>query len=263
MGQDSEISWCHHTFNIAWGCIEATAGCDNCYARVLAKRYGFDVWGKDVPRRTFGEKHWREPLKWNAAAIAAGERHRVFSSSMTDNFLNDRMIDAERDKLWPLIAETPALDWLLLTKHPERFPATLPPLLRYNVWLGVSVEDNSAAWRVDMLRATHARVKFLSVEPMLGPIDKVDLTGIDWVIVGGESGPKARALDPGWARDVRDRCIAAGIAYHFKQWGEWAPVHEKRVNDEFAAVGWERAGKKAAGRDLDGRTWDEFPAAPA
>jgi protein gp37 len=171
---------------------------------VLSHRYGFDVWGKDVPRRTFGEKHWREPLAWNAAAIKAGERRRVFSSSMTDNFLNDKTIDAEREKLWPLIAATPALDWLLLTKHPERFKSTLPNIIPANVWLGVSVEDNSAAWRVDALRGVDAPVRFLSVEPMLGPIDKVSLTGIDWVIVGGESGPRCRPMDPAWAEDVRE-----------------------------------------------------------
>lgn len=276
MSANSKIEWCDHTFNIAWGCIESTAGCDHCYARTLAARYGFDVWGPGRERRTFGAEHWREPFKWDRAAAAAGERHRVFSSSMTDLWLNDPTIDREREKLWPLIEQTPHLDWLLLTKHAERIPWYLRVGAPFpNAWVGVSVEDNSAAWRVDRLRRVAAAVRFLSVEPMLGPIDKVDLTSIDWVIVGGESGPGARPMNPRWVRELRDRCVDAGIPFFFKQWGEFAPgqaldteafrrasvrsgtvLVNQGLHDQAFLF---RAGKKGAGRILDGRTWDEFP----
>jgi protein gp37 len=238
VSENSKIEWCHHTFNIAWGCIKSSPGCDHCYAEGTANRYGTG-WGPGAERRTFGEAYWAQPLKWNRRAAAEGVRERVFCSSMTDLFLNDATITTERRKLWPLIEATPNLDWLLLTKHSERLAHNfLPSPPPENIWLGVSVENNDYAWRVDHLRNVNAAVRFLSVEPMLGPVD-VDLTGIDWVICGGESGPHSRPMDPQWARDLRDRCVAAGVAFHFKQWGG--------------------RDKKAAGRILDGRTWDEYP----
>jgi protein gp37 len=236
----TSIAWCDYTFNLAWGCIESSAGCDFCYARVLAHRYGFDVWGKGKPRRTFGAKYWNEPLRWNRSATALGERHRVFCSSMTDVFLNDKAIDVERIKLWPLIDQTSSLDWLILTKHPERFRGNIPDV-KPNVWLGVSVEDNSAAWRVDYLRRTPAAIRFLSVEPMLGPIDNVNLDGIDQVIVGGESGHGARLMDIAWVRDVRDRCTESGTAFFLKQLG--GSVNKRGHEDAI----------------LDGRRWTEYP----
>ena len=269
MGKDSGIEWCTHTFNIAWGCIEASAGCDNCYARTLAHRYGIG-WGKGAERRVFGEKHWREPLKWDATAKKAGERHRVFCSSMTDVFLNDGTITRERAKLWPLIAQTPNLDWLLLTKHPERFRGLESEFVSFvpNLWLGVSVEDEENKWRIDLLRRTSARVKFLSIEPLLGDVGDLNLEGIHWVIVGGESGPKARPMHPDWARSVRDQCVAAKVPFLFKQWGEYAPWSstsdptwmlnpERDVDMEPYRM--RRVGKKSAGRELDGRLWDEYP----
>ena len=255
MSANSKIEWCHHSFNIAWGCIEASAGCDHCYARPLARRYGYDVWGKGADRRIMSDAYWRTPLLWDRLAARAGERHRVFSSSMTDNFLNDPIIDREREKLWPLIERTPNLDWLLLTKHPERFRATLPATIPSNVRLGVSVEDNSVAWRVDAVRPYP---NFLSVEPMLGPVDRIDLTAVGWVICGGESGSGARPMDFRWARDLRDRCVAAGIPFLFKQWGEYAPAAWALGGSEFPHD-MVRVGKANAGRELDGRTWDEFP----
>lgn len=231
MSENSKIEWTDHTFNIAWGCIKATAGCDNCYADTLSNRYGFDVWGPGKPRRTFGEKYWAQPTAWDREARRAGIRRRVFCSSMTDVFLNDRTINVEREKLWPLIRSTPDLDWQLLTKHPERIAANLPddwgdgyP----NVWLGVSVESNETAWRAAMLQKIPAAVHFLSVEPMLGPVDDFGTEFIEWVICGGESGPGARPMELEWARDLRDHCAAFGVPFFLKQLGG---VRDKRGHD--------------------------------
>jgi protein gp37 len=146
----------------------------------------------------------------------------------------------------------------LLSTRAAQCPWPLP-----NVWLGTSIESDEYCWRADQLREVPAAVRFLSLEPLLGPLPSLDLTGIDWVIVGGESGPRARPMSPEWARSVRDRCRDNGIAFHFKQWGEWAPVAGHHYSDlesrSEPADTVRKLGKKAAGRSLDGRTWDEFP----
>lgn len=211
--KNTQIAWTHHTFNVAWGCWKISPGCANCYADSMAAFRGFDVWGKDAPRRTLSPAYWREPHKWNAEAEAAGERRRVFCSSMTDVCLDDPVIIAEVAKLWPLIRATPWLDWQLLTKRPERYPVTLPddwgdgyP----NVWVGATIESNPYVWRADHLRAVPATVRFVSYEPAIGPLDQLDLRGLDWIIYGGESGPalNRRAEDKQWARDMLARCEA-------------------------------------------------------
>lgn len=227
MGAKTLISWTDHTFNIAWGCQEVSPGCAHCYARSLSERYGHHVWGppNTTGRRTFGEKHWREPLAWNAAAEAKGVPARVFCSSMCDVFESHPIIAQERAKLWPLIRATPWLDWQLVTKRPENIAAALPQdwATGYlNVWLGASVEDQERAGRVDVLRRIPARVHFLSVEPLLGALT-LDLRGIEWVIVGGESGGKWRKMDPSWAESIRDQCQASGSVFYFKQDSDFHP----------------------------------------
>lgn len=239
MGKDSSISWTHHTFSGWWGCIEVSPACDHCYARTLSHRWGFDVWGKDKPRRFFGQKHWNEPLKWDAAAAKAGERHRVFSASMSDVFESRDDLDLQREKLWTLISKTPNLDWMLLTKRPENLKKMLPydwqVKPRKNVWLGVTAENQRRAdERIPELLAVDAAVHWISAEPLLGPIDfkkywsseketserSYDVVpGIDWVIVGGESGNSPRRMDPDWVRDIRKQCREAGTKFHFKQKG--------------------------------------------
>jgi protein gp37 len=218
--KESLIAWTDSTFNIAWGCTKISPACDNCYADTLSTRYGFSVWGHGGNRRTFGDKHWAEPLKWNATAQRTGQRHKVFCSSMCDVFEDHPVIDQQRQKLWSLIRVTPWLDWQILTKRSGRIAKNLPndwgsgyP----NVWLGVSIENNDYAWRADHLRSVPAVVRFISYEPALGPIDHVDLTGISWIIFGGESGQNFRRFDPRWPRDVRDRCAEMGTAFFFKQ----------------------------------------------
>ncbi|MGE5570496.1 MAG: DUF5131 family protein [Rhodospirillales bacterium] len=238
MGANSRIEWTHHTFNPWWGCTKVSPACDHCYAETWAKRCGLNGWGKDAERRFFGEKHWNEPLKWDRAAEKAGERHRVFCSSMAD-LMEDRIdLDTPRIALWRLIEQTPHLDWLLLTKRPQKFrflPWSDP---RPNVWLLTTVESNEFMWRVEALLEVRAVIHGVSYEPALGPadfspylpdpairrtLDGRTLPSLAWVIAGGESGPHARPSHPDWFRAVRDSCAKAGVAFLFKQWGEWAP----------------------------------------
>lgn len=223
MADKTLIAWTDHTFNPAWGCLKVSPGCKHCYADGLADRYGFKVWGppETTTRRTFGEKHWAEPVKWNRDAEREGRIHRVFCASMCDVFEDHPTVIGEMAKLWPLIRATPWLHWQLLTKRPERIAASLPadwgdgyP----NVWLGTSIENADYAWRADHLRAIPAVVRFVSYEPALGPLaDVLDLTGIDWIIYGGESGNSYRDHDIQWPRDMRDKCKAAGAAFFYKQ----------------------------------------------
>lgn len=220
MSEKTIIAWTNHTWNIAWGCTKVSPGCKNCYAEGLSERYGHSVWGPGAPRRIFGEKHWSEPLKWNRDAAKAGERRRVFSSSMCDYMEDNPQIETERAKLWPLIRATPWLDWQLLTKRADRIADNLPADWGEgypNVWLGVSIENNDYVWRADCLREIPSVVRFVSYEPALGPLDQLNLSGLHWIIYGGESGAHFRPEDKQWARDMRDRCKAEGIAFFHKQ----------------------------------------------
>lgn len=228
MGAQTTIAWTDRTFNPWWGCEKVSAGCTNCYAEAFAKRVGNRVWGKGVPRRFFGEKHWREPVTWNYAAIEAGVRLRVFCASMADVFEDAPELESQRRRLWGTIEATPNLDWQLLTKRPENIAAMYPwaDVSRENVWLGTSVEDQAAANRrlPDVIDCTaRPGVRFLSCEPLLGPVDlSVALAHppvVNWVIVGGESGPKARPCDVAWIRSIVAQCKAAGVACFVKQLG--------------------------------------------
>jgi protein gp37 len=281
MGKNSHIEWTHHTFNPWWGCTKVSPACDNCYAESWAKRVGEDVWGKDSKRRFFRDSHWREPLKWHAEAVASGERARVFCASMADVFEDRRDLDATRTRLWDLIAETPMLDWLLLTKRPQAVKRLSPWGNDWpdNVWLGTTVEKQKfAKLRLPHLIANPAKVRFLSCEPLLGPIDlspwlpKVGPSPINWIIAGGESGSRSRPMHPDWARGLRDTCDAQDIAFHFKQWGHWVPAemvreHEKRVQmfelPDSKPVSMLPMGKKDAGRMLDGAVHDGVPSIAA
>lgn len=275
MAKDSAIEWTHHTFNPWWGCTKVSPGCKHCYAETFAHRIGQDIWGPRTIRRFFGEAHWREPLRWNEEAARVGARHRVFCASMADVFEGRPELDALRIRLWALIAETPSLDWLLLTKRPERIERSVPWGDQWpeNVWLGVTAENQHwANKRIPLLLKFRSAVRFVSCEPLIGPVDlSAWLKGqhaIDWVIAGGESGHKARPMNPDWARSLRDQCRRASVAFHFKQWGHWRPEEESVgpaskqvhvIDSKGAPVVLVRLGKHAAGRDLDGRTWDEFP----
>jgi protein gp37 len=224
MSEKTIIAWTDHTFNIAWGCVKVSPGCKNCYADTLSRRYGHDIWGPNKSRRVFGEKHWRDPLKWNTEPATGvrgpGLRQLVFSSSMCDWAEDHPQIAAEREKLWPLIRATPNLEWQLLTKRADRIAGLLPPDWGNgypNVWLGVSVENIDWAWRADCLKEIPAAVRFISYEPALGPLDDLDLRGLDWIIYGGESGAKYREHNLDWPRAMRKKCAEAGAAFFYKQ----------------------------------------------
>jgi protein gp37 len=261
MGQQTKIEWTDHTFNPWRGCTKISPGCTNCYAEKLSHRNPrvLGEWGPNGTRVVASESMWRQPIKWNADAEAAGERRRVFCASLADVFEDRDELEAPRSRLWQLMRWTPHLDWLLLTKRPEvaREWINFLPLPR-NAWLGVSVEDQQRAdERIPELLKIPASVRFLSVEPLLGPVDLgpwmrtqaahacehfrpstsapkfckcgageqyhadplFDRTGIDWVIIGGESGPKARPCYIPHIRSLRAQCRAFDVATFIKQLG--------------------------------------------
>ncbi|WP_313348137.1 phage Gp37/Gp68 family protein [Paracoccus sp. (in: a-proteobacteria)] len=339
MAENSRIEWTRHTFNPWIGCTKVGPGCDHCYAEAWDSR-GLQQretrWGPHAARTRTSVANWRQPLKWNRQAAATGERRRVFCASLADVFDNHPSILPEwRADLWALIEATPNLDWMLLTKRPGNIGNMLPVPFDFdrlypNVWLGCTVVNQVEADRdIPKLLAVPAAVRFLSMEPLLGPVILDDMCDghkfydplrgnwwhdsdppriergkpkIDLVIVGGESGRGARPMHPDWARSLRDQCQAAGVAFHFKQWGEWLPGQNdiypefdgRRVahwqdgrwgtreatratyctwdeagtlrsglvtdHEPFRVHRWaQKVGKKAAGRLLDGRTWDEMP----
>ncbi len=224
MSWNSRIEWTHHTFNPWWGCCKVNCDCARCYAEHFADtRMQLGIWGPNAARRFFGTKHWLEPLDWNRRAERERENHRVFCASMADVFEDRRDLDRHRARLWDLIELTPSLDWLLLTKRPQNIrrmvPAKWVDRPRHNVWFGTSCGHQKAAEEfIPHLHRMPATVRFLSVEPLLEPV-RLDLRGIDWVILGGESNPRARPMNADWARDVRDQCVAVGVPFFFKQWG--------------------------------------------
>lgn len=300
MSENSKIEWTDHTFNPWEGCQKVGPGCDHCYAETRNARFAGGTainWGPGAPRRRMSVANWRKPLQWNkqhAEFFAQhGRRQRVFCASLADVF--DNAVDpAWRRDLFDLIELTPNLNWLLLTKRIGNVFEMVARARshdwlagRDNVWLGATIVNQEEAERdIPKLLAVPARVRFLSMEPLLGavylrnipignhhddlgfprdytvfdPLHSIARKRIDWVIVGGESGPGARPMHPDWARNLRDQCVAAGVPFLFKQWGEWAPsAANAGVGDGLMT----RVGKKVAGRVLDGVQHDGFPGAAA
>jgi protein gp37 len=238
----SSIEWTEATWNPTTGCDRISAGCDNCYALTLAKRLkamGNPKYQLDGDPRTSGpgfgvqvhEDALDLPRRWRSPRT-------VFVNSMSDLW-HARVPDDYIQRVFKVMFETPQHTYQLLTKRPRRV-VRMADTLSWpdNVWMGVSVESQTEAWRVDDLRRIPAAVRFISAEPLIGPVD-LDLSGIDWLIAGGESGPNCRPLDASWVRELRDQCQQASVAFFFKQWGGI------------------RA--KSGGRELDGRTWDAMP----
>ncbi len=250
MGETTGISWTDHTFNPWAGCTKVSPACDNCYAEKDTNRRGFVQWGKDAERRRTSLGYWNQMAKWNRQAEKEGARRRVFIGSWCDIMEDRKELQSIREELYPIIKASTWLDILLLTKRPQNFRRFLPkewlesPLP--NVWGMTTVESPEYLWRADALVNTPFAVRGLSMEPLLAEFPSVDWQGIDWAIVGGESQHGARPMRIEWARSLRDQCVAAGVAFHFKQWGE----HDGNLI---------RIGKKAAGCELDGREWKEFP----
>jgi protein gp37 len=231
MGENSGIAWTEHTFNPWWGCTKVDAACENCYAEQVAARFQIG-WGPKAEPRFFGLHHWNDPIRWNSAAEATGKRARVFSGSMCDIFeIRDAPLGARMDHarivLFGTIENTPALDWLLLTKRPENLRSLLPfrwqrqPLT--NVWLGITaVTQQQLEERAALLGKIPAKLRFLSLEPLIQDVDvsrAIKQYGIGWVIVGGESGPHARPFNTEWARSIVRQCRAAGVPCFVKQLG--------------------------------------------
>lgn len=232
-----------YTFNLVWGCVKVSEECRDCYAETIADHYGFDVWGPNKGRRTFGEAYWRRPLAWNRQAERQGYKRLVFCSSMADTYEDHPVVGEERLKLWPLIEATPWLQWLLLTKRPENVLAFSPWGEQWpsNVSVGTSIGTGKhLEERLSHLIRVPVGIRFVSCEPLLEALDlSAWLPWLQWVIVGGESGRQARPMRPEWARALRDQCQEASVAFYFKQWG--GRYHH------------------SGGRSLDGREWDEMP----
>lgn len=238
MGKVTGISWTDHTFNPWWGCTKVSAGCDNCYAEAFDKRTGGSHWGKDQPRRTFGEKHWAEPLAWDATAKKDGKPALVFCASMAD-VMDDEAPEDQRERLWALIDSTPNLIWQLLTKRPQRYGRYLPVNFKHpNVWLGTTAENQEnydLRWPI-LFQASAALhlTSFVSYEPALGPLRLHGVRGgfpivPDWLIFGGESGAGRRPMERKWADDVLADCEAMGTKFFMKQFGARTPDEGKRL----------------------------------
>lgn len=231
MGEKSKIEWTDHTFNPWWGCEKVSPACDRCYAEATANRWGHKLWGKDAGRRMMSDSYWKKPLTWNRDAEENGVRDLVFCASMADVFEDRPDLDAPRARLWRLIAETRKLAWLLLTKRPENIKHMIPwrGPSPYNVWIGATAENQRRYHaRAAHLAQSPARFSFLSMEPLLEPIDLrpevLDYGRINWIIVGGETGPGAREMNPDWARSIRDQCEEYGVAFFMKQMTNRAPI---------------------------------------
>ena len=240
---------------------------------------GHSLWDAESPRRFFSDSHWRDPLKWNEEARLSGERQRVFCASMGDVFEQRADLSSERVRLWELIDNTPFLDWLLLTKRPQNVRRIAPWGANWpeNVWLGTSVENqNQAEKRLPFLLKNPASIRFLSCEPLLGPLDlrqwfrRGEFYPIDWIIAGGESGAASRPMHPDWITNLLHQCQDFDVPFHFKQWGQWVPMQLVNgigtarlieLNNE-RPVEMVRMSKKLTGRILEGTTWDGVPHTP-
>lgn len=233
MGQDSNISWCHHTFNPWIGCSKVSEGCKFCYAENWDKRYNEgEHWGPGAPRRITSKANWNQPRKWNKLAVERNERQRVFCASLADVFDNEAPEEA-RTNLWSLAEELTNLDWLFLTKRPQNIVKMVPanwvqnPLK--NVWYGTSVENNVVRDRIKILADIPAAIRFISGEPLIGNIEYPDeFKAINWMIFGGEShdnAETARPIDLNWIRQGIEVCRSVGVTPFVKQLGSnWAAV---------------------------------------
>jgi protein gp37 len=224
MAERTGISWTDATFNPWRGCAKVSDGCKNCYAETFSGRNPavLGVWGPNGTRPVAAESAWRQPRAWDRKAARDGVRRRVFCASLSDVFEDRPDLEAPRARLWDLIRATPHLDWQVLTKRPELIGKLMPAGAWPNVWLGTSVESQEWAWRIDALgdAPQEVPVRFLSAEPLLGPLTLWDvLGGIQWVIVGGESGGEARPCRLAWVRDLVIQCEDRNVAVFVKQLG--------------------------------------------
>jgi len=245
MATNSKIEWTEATWNPVAGCAVISPGCTNCYAMRLAARLAAMGQQKyqGITRKSGGRAKWNGIVKLDHGSVDLPRQWKkgklIFVNSMSDLFHDDVSVEFIF-RVFQTMNETPQHTYQILTKRPERVE-TLSTALTWtpNIWMGTSVENSDYLWRIACLRKTAAMIKFLSLEPLLGPLENLDLRDIDWAIVGGESGPHARPMQKQWVRSIRRQCKIAGVEFHFKQWGG--------IN------------KKKTGRILDGRTWDGMP----
>jgi protein gp37 len=239
MSQNSKIEWTDHTFNPWIGCQKVSPGCDHCYAESQNKfrKWNGGTWGPHAPRKRTAQSTWKNPLKWAREASDRGKSARVFCASLADVFDNKASEEARED-LFELIRQTPTLDWLVLTKRPEKIAKLLPVDWGdgySNVWLGTTAEDQE--WydhRWSILRKIPAKIRFISYEPALGPLRlKPWNVQPDWVICGGESGAGPRYMQPDWARSLRDQCANFGVAFFMKQMTAKATIPEDLLVRQF------------------------------
>jgi protein gp37 len=245
MATNSPIEWTEATWNPVGGCTILSPGCTNCYAMRLARR--LEAMGQKkyagTTRMSGGRAKWNGKIVLDESALEIPLRWKtpkiIFVNSMSDLF-HEKIPVKFILKVFSVMKEARHHTFQVLTKRADRL-AEIANKLPWpdNVWMGVSVESKEYVDRIDHLRSTPAFIKFLSLEPLLGPLNNLNLSDIDWAIAGGESGPAARTMDPEWVRSIRDQCTSTGVAFHFKQWGG--------------------VQKKQTGRTLDGRTWDELP----
>jgi protein gp37 len=252
---ETTIEWTDSTWNPVAGCSVMSSGCTNCYAMQMARRLeamGVNKY-KGLTRRSGARTVWKGvvhedraslsiPLRWN-------KPRKIFVNSMSDLF-HMKVSAKFISEVWSVMEQTPRHNYQILTKRPDRMAELFATgLLKKlpNVWLGTSVEDANVVSRIDELRDVPAAIRFISFEPLIGPVGSVNLTGIDWAIVGGESGPKARPIKEAWIDEIHDICRDFGTAFFFKQWGAWGKDNKRRS-------------KKLNGRTYRGQTWDEMPA---
>jgi protein gp37 len=245
---ETSIEWTDATWNPVAGCTVLTAGCTNCYAMRMAAR--LEAMGtakyRGLTRQSGGRAVWTGNIRLDDSSLSAptawSKPRKVFVNSMSDLFHEDVPVQFIA-KVWAMMKDTPRHTYQILTKRPERMVEVLSdPVFAVlpNVWLGASVEDDRVLYRLDAIRRVPAAVRFVSLEPLIGSVAAGDLTGIHWAIVGGESGPRAREMKPEWVHEIEAMCSKSGTAFFFKQWGG--------------------KNKKAAGRMLNGRTYDDMPA---
>jgi protein gp37 len=242
---ETSIEWTDATWNPVAGCTILTAGCTNCYAMRMAARLeamGVEKY-RGLTRKSGGRAKWTGKIKLDEAALAVPTKwskpRRVFVNSMSDLFHSNVPADFIA-RVWTVMAETPRHTYQILTKRPDRMAEVVSGLPKLpNVWLGTSVEDGRVLHRIDDLRQVPAAIRFISFEPLIGSVAGANLEDIHWAIVGGESGPQARYMDPSWVDEIFDRCVDANTAFFFKQWGG--------------------KNKKATGRTYRERLWDDLP----
>ncbi len=254
---ETQIEWTDATWNPVAGCSAVTAGCTNCYAVEMAKR--LEAMGVEkyagLTRRSGKRVVWngfvREDRETLTIPHGWKKPRKIFVNSMSDLF-HEQVSDSFIEAVWQVMRETPRHHYQILTKRPQRmaeFVATKIKDVLSNVWLGTSVENADVVDRIDRLRAVPAKIRFISFEPLIGSVGDVDLTDIQWAIVGGESGRSARPIREEWIDEIHDQCVRAGTAFFFKQWGTWGKDNKRRS-------------KKANGREYRGRIWDEMPLTP-